>query len=138
MKVYVGQKMKTAWLILDHPHQLVYALAVSQVLNNSNIRSNLLISSHPYWKHVRLDQYTDKFDRIIHYKRLSYVGVVQILLQLNSIYRLKYSLRHIGIDKNDLIIGFSCCQFLENTVISMFQNNFKVLITAKSRLSEKS
>jgi len=124
--------MKTAWLILDHPHQLVYALAVSQVLNNSNIRSNLLISSHPYWKHVRLDRYTDKFDRIIHYKRLSYVGIVQILLQLNSIYRLKYSLRHIGIDKNDLIIGFSCCQFLENTVISMFQDNFKVLITAKS------
>lgn len=126
---------KKVWIIVDHPQQLITALAIFKCLDQK-VKVNLLISKHEYWKKYNLNKYLHFFSKVFWFERYDYPPpYLNIVKQIGStalnfygLFITKLKLEKIGINKEDIIIGLSLCQFLENLVISTFKENKSISI----------
>jgi len=125
--------MPKIWIILDHPHQLIYAIRMCKIISDEKI--NVLISCHEYWTEEYFVLCHKNFQEVHRFRRVTYN--INILEQMWSIFILIKKIKNMGVGRQDLIVGFSCCQFLENIVISTHRNNFTSLIIAESTYKEE-
>jgi len=130
-------RQRKIWMILDHPHQLAIALPLASYWKH-NFMVNLLISPHPYWREVRLDDYAGQFDQIVRFqKRPDYVSSLRGSVRLiPEILRIKEQIKHLGIKQDDVIIGLSHCTFIENIVLSCTPKNLRIAIIPESEYRE--
>ena len=127
--------MLQAWFVVDHPLQLVDALYTAQFLRTSGFKVHLLVSLHPYWKQDYLTLCEEFFDSIHVYERLAHEHAQYGIFYLLAVRRLQRSLCSLGIGEKDLIVSFMICWTLENALISLFKQNFKVLVLPEYRFS---
>jgi hypothetical protein len=120
-------------MILDHPHQLAIALPLAAYWRRGLI-VNLLISPHPYWKVVHLDDYASQFDQIVRFRdRPDYNSSLRgAVRQIHEILCIKEQVRHLGINQDDVIMGLSHCQYIENVVLSCTPKNLRIMMAPES------
>lgn len=117
------------WMTLEHPMQFSVALALAAHWRDKVSAINLLISSHPYWKRVDIEQYRGKFDEIFFMERSDYTWhPIRIIRWLWQIWRLKRKIKRLGIKQDDLIVGLSVFHYLENIILSTHPQNLKIAV----------
>lgn len=116
------------WIILDHPKQFLLALYLSNLFRKEyHAKTNLLISKHQYWKFFDIENYQKYFGQISWFARLDYPPPAMnkikqfsaAFLMFLGLLVLRIRLLFMKISGQDVIIGLSLCQFLENMVISL-------------------
>jgi len=124
-------------MILDHPHQLAIALPLASYWRPDFI-VNLLISPHPYWRKINLDDYACQFDQIVRFqKRPDYASTLGgSLRQISEILQIKKQVTDLGIKQDDVIIGLSHCTFVENIVLSCTPKNLRIGVIPESEYGE--
>lgn len=123
------REFRKTWIVVDHPQQLAIAIYVSRSIKQIlGYKSNLVISKHAYWKKLNVDKYRKEFAKIREFERLDYPpptlsNLYQFALSgllFFKLFALKAFVLNLKIQKNDLIIGLSTQQFLENMMISSY------------------
>ena len=114
-------------MILDHPQQLAIALGIIACLDENKFVFNLIVSTHHYWKKVDINKYKNQFSEIHFFERPDYVSTpIRFVKNFLLMNRLKTDISKLGIQEKDIIIGFSIVYYIENIVLSMYPNNYKV------------
>jgi len=113
------------WIIIDHPQQLMTALGLIQNYSISKKNINLLISNHPYHKNIDID-YSLFFNEVVVFKRVN-LGR-NILKDSLNFFIQKVKVNNISkqIKKDDILIGLSTCQVLENMFLSLKKDIKKI------------
>lgn len=123
----MSDNRKNYWIILDHPKQFLIALYLTtHIKKKHGGKVNLLISKHEYWKYFDIKKYKNNFGSITWFGRLDYPPPMMnkikqflaSLLLVPRLFFLKLKSKTINFHKQDVIIGLSLCQFLENMILS--------------------
>jgi len=121
------EKIKSIWIIVDHPNQLATAIGLSSFINRQKYQINLLISNHPYWEKVPRELYQNTFDNIIIFERPDYSKYPhRILKNILLIFKIKREIKQLNFRKNDIIVGLSVFNYLENIVLSVHKKCIKI------------
>jgi hypothetical protein len=123
------------WIIVDHPQQLVTAICVSRNCRKEyGVKGNLVVSRHAYWHGINIDEYKKEFNRIRSFERLDYPPpalslftqlAVSILL-ITKLVKMSIFVKNLNIGTQDIIIGLSTQQFLENKILSYYPKNKRI------------
>lgn len=140
------QKHKKYWIIVDHPHQLVLAIAISRLIKEEKKgKTVLLITEHEYLKYVKLGKYTKYFFKVYKFRRIGFPPptmpvlkqLLASLLMFLEIIITKIKIKNLDVDERDVIIGLSASQIFESMMVSSFSRNKKVSIVSGDALSEE-
>jgi hypothetical protein len=120
------------WIIIDHPQQLMTALGLIQKYNIFRNDINLIISNHPYHKNIELE-YENYFHNVYIFDRVNLgrnilrdtVGLITQKIKVNLLIK--------KFEKNDILIGLSTCQVLENMFLSSLSNIIKIAIVTETQ-----
>jgi hypothetical protein len=123
------------WIVIDHPQQLAIAICISRYCNKEfGFKGNLVISKHAYWKGVKFREYRKEFARVKWFERLDYpppwlslyLQLAASMLLIPKMFKLTKFVKNLKIDMNDIIIGLSTQQFLENKILSFYPKTKKI------------
>lgn len=134
------------WIIIDHPHSLVTALALAKFFaSRKYTKPILVIAKHPYWSKVEMRDYRKHFLKIVWFDRLDippfsmpvWKQLAASVFLFGKLAILKIQVLKLNIDKNDVIIGLAERQILENMIISTFNQSWKVSIVPELVFTEE-
>lgn len=120
------------WILIDHPQQLMTALGLVQKYNIGKSDVSLLISNHPYHKNIKV-KYEKYFNDVIIFKRVN-LGR-NIIKDTINFFKQDRQVKKIIKEKfksDDILVGLSTCQVLENMFLSFSQIK-KVAIVTESQ-----
>ena len=124
-----GAEKGKIWMVLDHPMQFAVAMGVASYWKQQRYAINLLVSPHPYWGKVDINRYKAHFNDVFFMERPDYTWhPLSVIRTIYQIWRLKRRLARLNIGQNDVIVGLSIFHYLENIVLSMHPENFKIAI----------
>lgn len=133
--LYQPKKQKV-WIIVNHPRFLLEIVALAQLLRK-NIKVNtinLIISKHKRWEVIDIDYLKYYFKNIYFFPRYVYRLRPRNLI---SFLKTKLKIRQLNISRDDLIVNFSPCEFIENMVISSFKKCKKINFMPKNEYEQQ-
>lgn len=119
------------WMVISHTEFVVSMLSLARFIKSflPNIKINLVVSRHPRWDFVELDDIRDYFDEIKFFPRIFYSLEPR---KLFGNLKIAMAVKKLDVHPDDLIISFSQVEFLENCFLSYYRRNKRLgLITER-------
>ncbi len=110
------------WLIISHTEFVMSAISLAHFIKSfsPNIRINLMVSRHPRWDFVKLEDIGGYFDEIKFFPRIFYSLEPR---KLFNNFKIASAVRRLDVNSDDMIISFSQVEFLENCFLSYYRHN---------------
>lgn len=119
---------KKVWIILDHPWQMLLAMAI-HLGSPSSLRYGLLISRHKYWSVMNIDKYRPYFEEIFFFpepqRANSIISAIKFAAQSQ---RLKKEVKRLPIKPADALLTLSYVKYAENIITTLFNKNRQIFL----------
>lgn len=113
------------WLIFSNTEFVISAISLVRLIKSfsPDTKVNLVVSRHPRWDFVTLDDIGGCFDEIKFFPRIFYSLEPR---KLFNNFKTALAIKKIGVNPEDIIISFSQIEFLENCFISYYRRNKRI------------
>lgn len=110
------------WLVFSNTEFVISAISLARFIKSllPNTKINLVVSRHPRWDFVKLDEISGYFDEIKFFPRIFYSLEPR---KLFNNFKTALAIKKLGVNSEDIIISFSQVEFLENCFLSYHRRN---------------